>query len=251
MLKQLASQLEDMPSCLKTLYRNFKPETPRPDQAKLLDLFIECAKAYPEVFVFLDAFDECDPTLRELVVSIIKQFQEAKIKAWVTTQPGGLEDLAKARLNDVIKAEIKAKRTDVASYVNAKLRKNIENKLREEIVGRISSTVDGMYNTYTINLMTRFLLAKVQLDSVIRAKYHEAMKLQLSDLPKNPSESYMKGLERIQAEAEPSMKAALHALAWIYHAKRKLKMEELLDVIARTTNKIDYKFKPSDLIDIC
>jgi hypothetical protein len=76
------------------------------------------------------------------------------------------------------------------------------------------------------------------------------MKLQLNDLPQNLSESYMKRLERIQAEDELSMKAALHALAWIYYAKRKLEIEELLDVIARITHKIDYKFKLSDLTDI-
>jgi hypothetical protein len=146
LLKQLASQLEDVPPCLKMLYGNFKLETPRPNQAKLLELFIECAKAYPEVFVFLDAFDECDPTLRADVVSIVKQLHEAKVKVWVTTQPGRLEDLATEGLNDAIKAELKAKETDVASYIRSRLPKNsIEKKLRMEIVDTISSGVDGMY----------------------------------------------------------------------------------------------------------
>jgi hypothetical protein len=67
------------------LYGNFKPEDPRPDQAKLLELLVEFVEAHPEVFVFLDAFDECDPTLCGHVVSIVKWLQEAKIKVWVTT----------------------------------------------------------------------------------------------------------------------------------------------------------------------
>jgi hypothetical protein len=76
------------------------------------------------------------------------------------------------------------------------------------------------------------------------------MRLQLNNLPKNPSESYMKGLERIQAAKLPAPKEALHALAWIYHAKRKLKMGELLDAISWTT-KADYKLRPIHLMDMC
>jgi hypothetical protein len=148
LLKQLASPLETVPHCLNGLYGNFKPEAPRPDQEKLLELFVECAKAYPEVFVFLDAFDECDPTLRGHVASIVKRLHKEKIKVWVTTQPGRLEDLSTEGLNDAIKVEIKAKETDVARYVSAKLPKDsVPNELKLEIVNTISSGVDGMYDT--------------------------------------------------------------------------------------------------------
>lgn len=143
LLKQLASPLETVPHCLNGLY-DLKPETPRPNQEKLLELFIECAKAYPEVFVFLDAFDECDPTLRGHVVSIVKRLHKEKIKVWITTQPLRLEDLA---MEGLIKAEIKAQKTDVARYVSAKLPKNcVDNNLRMDIVDTISSGVDGMYD---------------------------------------------------------------------------------------------------------
>lgn len=102
-----------------------------------------------------------------------------------------------------------------------------------------------------LELMIRFLLAKVQLDIVLRAERAPLMRWQLKNLPKSPSESYMKGLERIEAAAGPLKKAALHALAWIYHAKSKLEMEQLLDAVAWTTNTTDYKFEPSDLTDMC
>jgi hypothetical protein len=147
LLKQLASQLEDVPQCLKTLYQTYKPETPRPDQTKLLEFFVQCAEMYPEAYVFLDAFDECDPKLRKDVVSIVKRLHKAKIKVYVTTQPGGLEDLATDGLNDAVKAEIRAKEPDVRSYVMARLHDDIEPKLRTKIINTISSGVDGMYET--------------------------------------------------------------------------------------------------------
>lgn len=148
LLKQLASQLKDVPPCLKTLYQTYKRETPRPDQSKLLEFFVECAKAYPEVYVFLDAFDECDPKLRKDVVSIVKRLHEAKINVYVTTQPGGLEELAMQGLNDAIKAEIKAKEPDVRTYVMSRLPKDgIETTLQKDIINTISSGVDGMYDT--------------------------------------------------------------------------------------------------------
>jgi hypothetical protein len=148
LLNQLASPLETVPVCLKGLYGSFKSEDPRPDQAKLLELLVEFVEAYPEVFIFLDAFDECDPILRGHVVSIIKRLHEVKTKVWVTTQPGRLQDLAKDGLKDAIKAEIKAKEMDVASYVRAKLPTDgINDSLKLDIVNTISSGVDGMYDT--------------------------------------------------------------------------------------------------------
>jgi hypothetical protein len=99
-------------------------------------------------------------------------------------------------------------------------------------------------------LTNRFLLAKIQLDVVLRGEVAPVMRSQLKNLPKSPSESYMKGLERIK-EAKPLTKAAIHALAWIYHAKSKLKMEQLLDAVGLTTNTTDDKFEPSNLTDMC
>jgi hypothetical protein len=151
LLKQLASSLESVPACLTGLYGNFKADNPRPDQATLLELLVEFAKESPEVFVFLDAFDECDPTLRGHVVAIVKRLHEAKIKVWVTTQPGRLRDLAKDGLKDAIKAEIKARETDVASYIRAKLpTEGIDDNLRMDIVNTISLAADGMYDTSDI-----------------------------------------------------------------------------------------------------
>jgi hypothetical protein len=98
--------------------------------------------------------------------------------------------------------------------------------------------------------MIRFLIAKVQLDIVLHAEYPPAMRAQLGDLPKSPSDSYMKALERIKLSAEHPKKAAIHVLGWIYYSKRKLKMEELLEAVGLTT-KINYKFEPCDLTDMC
>jgi hypothetical protein len=61
----------------------------------------------------------------------------------------------------------------------------------------------------------------------------------------------MKGLERIRVAKEPAKIQALHTLAWICHAKRKLKMEELLDAVAWTSNTTAYKLEVNPLIDIC
>jgi hypothetical protein len=99
--------------------------------------------------------------------------------------------------------------------------------------------------------MNRFLLAKVQLDTVLEAEFPPYMRLQLNDLPKSPSESYLKGLQRIRAAKSPVKVQALHALAWVYHAKRKLKMGELLDAVTWTAKATAYDLKPSQLIDMC
>lgn len=153
LLKQLASPLENIPSCLKSLYGNFKPEEPRPDKAKLLNLFVQCAETYQEVFVFLDAFDECDPSLRGDIVSIIKHLHERKMKVWVTTQPRQLDELITEGLDDAIKAQVKAKETDVTRYLSGRLTNvKADNELKALIIRTISSGVDGMYGPdYYVN----------------------------------------------------------------------------------------------------
>jgi hypothetical protein len=60
----------------------------------------------------------------------------------------------------------------------------------------------------------------------------------------------MKGLERIQRA--PTQKEALHALAWIYHAKRKLRMGELLAAVGWTAHGVtDYKLEGIRLMEMC
>jgi hypothetical protein len=98
--------------------------------------------------------------------------------------------------------------------------------------------------------MTRFLLATVQLDVVLHAEYPSAMRAQLGDLPKTPSESYMKALERIRLAAKDPKLGAIHALGWLFYAKAKLQIKELLDAV-RLTTKLAYDFDPSDLTDMC
>jgi hypothetical protein len=155
LLKQLASPLNKVPLCLNGLYQKFKPlaeEVPRPTKETLLELLLEFGKEYPQVFVFLDAFDECDAPLRVELVSIIQVLHDAKIKVWVTTQPGQLQGLEKGGLTDAVKAEIKAKETDVARYVRSNLTNvAIDDQLRTDIINTISSGVDGMCDSYIYN----------------------------------------------------------------------------------------------------
>jgi hypothetical protein len=77
-------------------------------------------------------------------------------------------------------------------------------------------------------LMIRFLLGKVQLDMVLHAEYPPAMKAQLRDLPKSPSESYMKALERIKLAAEHPKMAAIHVLAGFITPNANLKWKKSL-----------------------
>jgi hypothetical protein len=73
-----------------------------------------------------------------------------------------LQDLAKDRLKNAIEARIKANKTDIESYVRAKLPTDgIDDKLRMDIVNTISSGVDGMYDTsYRVCSRPDFYLRK-------------------------------------------------------------------------------------------
>jgi hypothetical protein len=81
----------------------------------------------------------------------------------------------------------------------------------------------------------RFLLAKVQLDEVVRSRGHEKEALQ--ELPCSPDEAYLKSLCRLEKQAEKTVKTAFQALSWILYSRRPLQMKELLAAVKTDSDK--------------
>jgi len=250
-----------MPSCLKELYSDFEPESPprKPSLSRLIDLFVKCAKEYPQVFVLLDAFDECSLNLRQDVIKIVTQFHVEKIKVWVTTQHGRLSALTTGPLNGAITVEIKADDGDVERYVRANLSdSDIDDELTTEIVKKIVSGVNGMY-VLVLCYLLRFLLAKVRVDWILTEIDGGHIREALDELPNTASDSYIKSIRHIENRKFKGTKIdAMYALSWIFNAQRSLQMKELLVAIAVTKNTTtdgdyenDKRLQPVDITEMC
>src|SRR5271154_1078914 len=75
--------------------------------------------------------------------------------------------------------------------------------------------------------LSRFLLAKLQLQYVLRAKGERHMKAALTTMPKTTDAAFKDILERIQQQHPDTTIMALRALTWCLYARRPLHMDEL------------------------
>ena len=75
--------------------------------------------------------------------------------------------------------------------------------------------------------LSRFLLAKLQLQYVLRAKGERPMKAALTMIPKSTDAAFKNILERIEQQDTNTKRIAYRALTWCYYARRPLWMNEL------------------------
>src|SRR5271154_4503669 len=81
------------------------------------------------------------------------------------------------------------------------------------------------------SLQSRFLLAFLQLQHVLRETGKGNMREALKTIPSTTDEAFDKILDRIEAHGPSSAKMALRTLTWCYYARRPLKMEELCEAL--------------------
>lgn len=144
LLRQLATLTNRIHPRLKIAYDS----KIRPQRSDLIDIF----KAYRDdfslnIFVMLDAFDECHADNYGDIISIIQKFMESEIRVYVTTR----DHLSNTYLCNEFKVsplEIKAHDDDVKNFVMLELEKpktrSITPKLKQAIIDGVTDGVNGM-----------------------------------------------------------------------------------------------------------
>lgn len=147
-LQQLARQVQCMNPKLKEPCDAYNPHrpSPRPEQSTLLEAFLECAMTLLlPVFIVIDAFDECSPSVREGILSLINSFCQHGFRVCVTTQPHLLNDLILSLPGNTVRLEISANREDVEAWADSRLpKRTLDPQLRANIVRTIGSQCDGL-----------------------------------------------------------------------------------------------------------
>jgi hypothetical protein len=108
------------------------------------------------------------------------------------------------------------------------------------------------------NLLARFLLAKLDLESLLDAKLPKEVKERLESLPKGSgaySNAYQGIMKRVEHQGPKAVKFAKSVLSWVAFAKRPLIITELQHALAvelgsREFNK-EYLPSIQDLISVC
>lgn len=150
LLKQLSEQQQALPDCVKELFKRHKTKHTRPSSEEIFGNLQSVAAMYSEVFVIVDALDECqvtDGSRKGLLTNIFKVKKTSSVSLLATSR--SIPDIMDIFKGDT-QLEVRATQEDLSRYLQAQesllpscVSRN--SQLREEVKAAILKAVDGMY----------------------------------------------------------------------------------------------------------
>ncbi|KAL6826777.1 ankyrin repeat-containing domain protein [Trichoderma sp. SZMC 28015] len=238
LLKQLAGGLHHLPESTKQLYNEHSKKRTRASLEELKTNLKCVLKDYKRVFIILDALDECQIFELNLLLSELLELQkEHRIKLLATSRPiPEIMDLFNN--SNATKLQIRAKTSDVTTYIEAHMdrlsRVTRRNEvLREDIKADISEAVDGMFllvEIYLVLLQDKMTVNDIRKQLVIfKSRNTENNGDQRGKIL---AYAYKQAIERIRNQKEGIRSLAMRALAWVTLAKRQITTSELQHALA-------------------
>jgi hypothetical protein len=150
LLKQLAQSQFSLPNNVKILYEDYKQKRTRPLFDELSTALQSVAAIYSQVFIIVDALDECQTSdgCRARFLSEMFSLQ-AKCRVNLFATSRFIPEVTR-KFRGSISLEIRASKEDIGRYLEAHMRHlssfdEWNRQLQDEIKAGISDAVDGMY----------------------------------------------------------------------------------------------------------
>jgi hypothetical protein len=152
-LKQLVYQLTSIPETLEKSYEKFENEGGSADlnRASLVILLENIINKFSTIFIFVDAFDECEDNERLKIMTDLYQLRTSRVRILITGRPHVFASQNSSFLHMLQGAntqEISASRPDIEKYLIDNLEKisvNLSTVRKDQILEVISSKAEGQY----------------------------------------------------------------------------------------------------------
>ncbi|KAF5592395.1 hypothetical protein FPCIR_5716 [Fusarium pseudocircinatum] len=249
-LKQLAQCWGALPAIMSTLYNEHKKRNTQPSLKEITNALKNVISLSSRTFIVIDGLDEC-LVWRNLMAQL-RGLQGVKILATSREIPEIVNDKT---LEGSSVLEVHARATDVRKYIDANMQRlskfvSQDQQRQEEVRAAIIRASGGMPVYYALFghilklKQPRFLLVRLQLDSLARKRSLKAFKDALTTLPTGASaynKAYDDVMKRIESQDEEGIAVAKEVLGWLTFAKRPLRIEELRTavVIEETDTDVD------------
>jgi hypothetical protein len=150
LLRQILSTYSEIPNAAIDLYKRTKRGLGLPSWSELVAIFKSVCVSGTEVFMVLDALDECDEHLhREDILNFVQQLFGSSIRILITSRPYPWD--INETFADYPQIAIEASDSDVRKFLTEKIstskrsaRRIIDDELREEIIQSITAKCNGM-----------------------------------------------------------------------------------------------------------
>ncbi|KAK5064961.1 hypothetical protein LTR84_000796 [Exophiala bonariae] len=242
LLHQLLSKFTHVPAQAVELSQAIAKREELPGWDKLTSIFLKICNDTQDVFVVLDALDECDKVAnRGPIVKFIQGIKASKARLMVTSRPYPA-DVTEV-LGSCPQLLIEASDSDITAYVQDRIACNpqtarmIDDSLKDKIIHTITSRSGGM-----------FLLPALQMQVILGQTTRSQIEEALDTLPIGLGENLLLTMERIKSQdphTKTRAKLALTVLMWLSSAQSLLTVHELQHAIATDSSSM----KLGDIID--
>lgn len=210
----------------------------------------------PQMFVVIDALDECAIAKeRALVLSIMKELCGPSVRVLFTGRPN--YDDINTYLADHSQIDIIASSSDIRTYLSARMTDNVTflkriasaGDLQAQIVTAIENRASGM-----------FLMAVLQLDRILTERTVTKILKALESFPSKLEDTFQETLNRIRSQAKSDSALGIKILQWLSRSKRPLMVNELRHALAvewvdgddpPTVFDSNNVLDPESLLDVC
>ncbi|KAH0553143.1 hypothetical protein GP486_006671, partial [Trichoglossum hirsutum] len=227
--RQLVEQRPAITDEVRELYEEHCGKGTRLSCAEYLGLLQSLAKGCSEVYIIVDALDECIDKDEESIWSYLL----TKLKASVPNlhlfcTSRHISDVGGSLVSST-HIEIRASDADIEAYVQEQIKsKNRllgfcreDAALQDEVLAAVRLKSRGM-----------FLAAQLHVESLAKKQNLRAVRKALNELPEKLDSIYHEAMERIRQQSTEDSTLASRVLSWIVYAVRPLQLTEIQHAVA-------------------
>ncbi|KAI3326446.1 ankyrin repeat-containing domain protein [Xylariaceae sp. AK1471] len=251
LINQLYNKSKDVRSSLDSLYSSCSQGRQQPSLESLSASFRDMVELAGEVWIVIDAVDECTTRDGYPVGGLLPWIQslqdyQANIHLLLTSRPEqDIEAAIKDRNRDrdiIIPIQNDSVKEDINAYVYARVREHGElsrrwhsrQKIQSDIETTLIKKADGM-----------FRWVSCQLDELEKCLGPQEVRQALANLPRTLDETYARIVANIPSEHK---RFAIRILQFLTFSERPLSLDEAVDAIAVDTS--TQRFDPENSIPV-
>lgn len=227
LLRQLIESTDGIPPAVLELYDHHRHRNTSSSVDELCETLLLVIDSFTEVFLIIDALDECSEDLRWELLERLETI-EPHVHLLITSR---FLDSIDEELKLFSRMEIKAHRADIELFIDHQIKKN--RNLRK-IVERSQALRRDIKDTIVKTAEHMFLLARLHVESLASAARlsvkHVRQRLQV--LPNTLTGAYDSTMQRIQDQELDHKRVAFKTLGWLTHAIRSMSLKELQHALA-------------------
>ncbi|KAJ7582092.1 ankyrin repeat-containing domain protein [Mycena floridula] len=218
-----------IPDGLKPLYNSFKDKRPlSQDLNMLVNALDSQIHSYSNVYLVVDAFDECMEDIREDFLSRLRPLTDSnRLHILVTSRP---LLLIESQFEGDQRINVRAHDDDVRTHILHQIRKH--KRLEKLVKGDQMGFEDEIMAQIIEKAAGMFLLVHLHLESLKNKPNRQELRKALTILPDKIYISYDETMDRINSQEESCAQLAKQVFKWLVYVKRPLTMLELRHALA-------------------